>query len=114
MDHTQYTTKWSRTQARNAFNHGRSWSDSGYEETGTLQSGELVPALPSRTISNELKRGTPPRTGSRGRAPGYSAKRGDAVYKENRKNSHKPHRIDKCTSFVQWVVTQVRTEKVVY
>ena len=63
------------------------------------------------TISNELKRGTPPRTGSRGRAPGYSAKRGDAVYKENRKNSHKPHRIDKCTSFVQWVVTQVRTEK---
>ena len=36
---------------------------------------------------------------------------GTAVYKENRKNSHKPHRIDKCTSFVQWVVTQVRTEK---
>lgn len=33
------------------------------------------------------------------------------MYKENRKNSHKPHRIDKCTSFVQWVVTQVRTEK---
>ena len=53
------------------------------------------------TISNELKRGTPPRTGSRGRAPGYSAKRGDAVYKENRKNSHKPHRIDKCTSFAK-------------
>ena len=25
--------------------------------------------------------------------------------------SHKPHRIDKCTSFVQWVVTQVRKEK---
>ena len=49
------------------------------------------------TISNELKRGTPPRTGSRGRAPGYSAKRGDAVYKENRKNS-KPGRPEKVDS----------------
>lgn len=45
------------------------------------------------TISNELKRGTPPRKGDRGRTPGYSAKRGNAVHKANRKNSHKPHRI---------------------
>ena len=31
------------------------------------------------TIGNELRRGTPPRKSSKGRAPGYSAKHGEAV-----------------------------------
>lgn len=63
------------------------------------------------TVSNELKRGTPPRKGNCGRAPGYSAKRGNAVYQANRKNSHKPHRIRKCYRFTQWVTAQMRQEK---
>lgn len=63
------------------------------------------------TVSHELKRGTRPRTGQRGRIPGYSAKRGASVYKAHRANSHKPHRIQQCTAFVQWFVTQVRREK---
>ena len=33
------------------------------------------------TIGNELRRGTPPRKSSKGRAPGYSAKHGEAVYR---------------------------------
>ena len=112
MDHTQYTTNGAERKPGTHLT---------MEDRGAIQAmkklghsnraiARYLHCAPS-TISNELKRGTPPRTGSRGRAPGYSAKRGDAVYKENRKNSHKPHRIDKCTSFVQWVVTQVRTEK---
>lgn len=49
------------------------------------------------TISNELKRGTPPRKSNKGRAPGYSAKRGEAVYRANRTYSKKPHKIAQCT-----------------
>ena len=112
MDHTQYTTNGAERKPgthltmedRGAI---QAMKKLGYSNRAIARYLHCAPS----TISNELKRGTPPRTGSRGRAPGYSAKRGDAVYKENRKNSHKPHRIDKCTSFVQWVVTQVRTEK---
>jgi len=33
------------------------------------------------TVANELRRGTPPRKSSKGRKPGYSARRGEAVYK---------------------------------
>ena len=32
------------------------------------------------TIGNELRRGTPPRKSSEGRAPGYSARHGEALY----------------------------------
>ena len=33
------------------------------------------------TVGNELKRGIPPRKSSKGRKPGYSARRGEAAYK---------------------------------
>lgn len=36
------------------------------------------------TVANELRRGTPPRKSYKGRKPGYSAKRGEAVYRSNR------------------------------
>lgn len=60
------------------------------------------------TVSNELKRGTPTKKSGRGRTPGYSAKRGKAVYQANRKNSRKPHKINRCQKFVRWVLTQMR------
>lgn len=60
------------------------------------------------TVLNELRRGTPPRKSNKGRAPGYSAKRGQAVYKANRGHCHKPHKVDKCPAFIDWVVQQVR------
>lgn len=41
------------------------------------------------TVGNELKRGTPPRKSSKGRKPGYSARRGEAAYKANRKRFRK-------------------------
>ena len=62
------------------------------------------------TISNELKRGTPPRKSNKGRAPGYSAKRGEAVYRANRTYSKKPHKIAQCSSFINWLTDKVRTE----
>ena len=101
MDHTQYTTNGAERKPgthltiedRGAI---QAMKKLGYSNRAIARYLHCAPS----TISNELKRGTPPRTGSRGRAPGYGAKRGDAVYKENRKNSHKPHRIDKCTSLI--------------
>lgn len=63
------------------------------------------------TVGNELQRGTPPRKSNKGRAPGYSAKRGEAVYRSNRLRSRKPHKLLSCGRFVSWVVTQVREHK---
>jgi len=60
------------------------------------------------TVGNELRRGTPPRQSSKGRAPGYSAKRGHAVYSANRTRSHKPHKLNCCGVFAVWVDKQVR------
>ena len=50
------------------------------------------------TVGNELKRGTPPRKSSKGRKPGYSARRGEAAYKANRKRSRKPHRMQRANT----------------
>ena len=63
------------------------------------------------TIGNELRRGTPPRKSNRGRAPSYSAKYGEAVYRFNRLHSRKPHKLLSCAAFVSWVTAQVREHK---
>ena len=63
------------------------------------------------TVANELRRGTPPRKSNKGRKPGYSARRGEAAYKANRKRSRKPHRICHCTRFIRWIMEQVKEHK---
>ncbi|EJW90977.1 Transposase, IS30 family, partial [gut metagenome] len=63
------------------------------------------------TVTNELRRGTPPRKSNKGRKPGYSAKRGEAVYKANRKHSRRSHRISHCPGFLCWVVQQFKEHK---
>ncbi|WP_296770657.1 helix-turn-helix domain-containing protein [Selenomonas sp.] len=54
------------------------------------------------TVFYELRRGTPMRKSSRGRAPQYTAKRGHKAYVEHRRNSRKPCKIDSnnCESFI--------------
>lgn len=83
MDHTQYTTNEAERKP------GKHLTT---EDRGAIQAMKrlghsnraIAPYLhcSPTTISNELKRGTPPRAGSRGRVPGYSAKRGDAHTKQ--------------------------------
>lgn len=63
------------------------------------------------TVGNELRRGTPPRKGRKGRIPGYSAKLGQATYLLNRQHCHKTHKINSCKHFIDWVVQQVREHK---
>lgn len=63
------------------------------------------------TVGYELKRGTPPKKNKRGRAPGYSARRGQAVYNQNRRRSRKPHKVEDCKPYVEWVARQVRKHK---
>lgn len=64
------------------------------------------------TVFYELRRGTPEKKGNRGRAPQYTAKRGQKAYEEHRKNSGKPCKIahDNCEPFIQWMVENVRKE----
>ena len=45
------------------------------------------------TIGNELRRGTPSRKSNKGRAPSYSARLGEAVYRVNRLRCRKPHKL---------------------
>ncbi|EJW96756.1 integrase core domain protein, partial [gut metagenome] len=70
----------------------------------------MIGCSPS-TVLNELKRGTPSRKSSKGRTPGYSAKRGEAVYKANRRDCHRRRKVMRCLRFIQWVIRQVREHK---
>lgn len=63
------------------------------------------------TVGNELRRGTPSRKSNRGRAPGYSARLGQAIYRSNRGRCHKPHKVASRTPFVRWVAQQVREHR---
>ena len=71
---------------------------------------KLLNCSPS-TVSNELKRGTPERNGDRGRFPSYKARCGEDTYRANRTHSRRPHKLLKCTAFIDWVITQVREHK---
>ena len=63
------------------------------------------------TVTNELRRGTPTRKSTRGRAPGYSPKLGKAVYEANRAACHRKSKAEQCRNFIRWVVQQVREHK---
>ena len=63
------------------------------------------------TIGNELRRGTAPRKSNRGRLPEYSAKRGQSEYQKNKSRCCRPHKVQVCKRFVEWVAMQVRKHK---
>lgn len=63
------------------------------------------------TVTNELRRGTPPRKGLKGRVPGYSPKLGQAVYQANRSTCRKSLKARTCKRFIEWVVQQMRSHK---
>lgn len=62
------------------------------------------------TVGYELRRGTPNYCGH-GRKPGYSAKRGAAVYKENRLRCRRPKTIPRESQFLSWMILQIRNHK---
>ncbi len=65
------------------------------------------------TVYYELRRGTPMRKSSRGRAPQYTAKRGHKAYIEHRRNSRKPCKIDStnCEPFIQWMAEKLKKNR---
>lgn len=63
------------------------------------------------TIGNELRRGTAPRKSNRGRAPEYSATRGQSEYQKNKSRCCRPHKVQTCERFVDWVSKQVRKHR---
>ena len=74
MDHTQYTTNGAERKPGTHLTMEDRGAIQAMKKLGysNREIARYLHCSPS-TISNELKRGTPPRTGSRGRAPGYSA-----------------------------------------
>ena len=112
MDHTQYTTNRAERKPGKHLTREDRGAIEAMKKLG--QSNRAIARYLNcspTTVANELKRGTRPRIGRRGRMPGYSAKRGMIAYQAHRANSHRPHSICKCGAFVQWVLTQVRQEK---
>ena len=112
MDHTQYTANNAERKPGKHLTREDWGAIEAMKKLG--QSNRTIAKYLNcspTTVSNELKRGTRVRTGRRGRTPGYSAKRGMRVYQTHRANSHRPHRICKCSAFIQWVVNKVRQEK---
>lgn len=92
----------------------------GAEERGTIQAlkrlgysnraiAREINCSPS-TVGYELRRGTPVYSG-RGRKPGYSAKRGAAVYKANRNRCRRPKSVPRDSDFLRWMAEQVRDHK---
>ena len=63
------------------------------------------------TVTNELRRGTPARKSNKGKAPGYSPKLGEAVYRANRASCHRHPKAGVCSNFTSWVVRQIRERK---
>ena len=112
MDHTQYSTnKAERKPGKHLTREDRGTIEAMRKLVQSNRAIARYLNCSPTTVSNELKRGMRPRTSRRGRTPVYSAKRGMLVYQTHRANSHKPHRICKCSAFVQWVVNKVRQEK---
>lgn len=59
------------------------------------------------TVGYELQRGTPAYTG-RGRKPGYSARRGEAIYKANRSHCRRPKSLSRNSKFLRWMAEKIQ------
>ena len=83
-----------------------------YKKQGhTLRSiAEVIDCSPS-TIMYELRRGTGQRSGSRGRFPEYSAKRGQAHYEMNRSRCHRKAKALNGIPFVDWIADMIKEKK---
>ena len=77
---------------------------------GTRAIARQIGCAPS-TVTNELRRGTPTRKSNKGKAPGYSPKLGEAVYRANRASCHRHPKSGVCSNFTSWVVRQIREHK---
>ena len=62
------------------------------------------------TVGYELRRGTAQYTG-RGRKPSYSAKRGYAVYRQNRSRCHRSKTVPRSSKFITWMADKVQAHK---
>lgn len=63
------------------------------------------------TVWNELKRGTPPKTGPRGPMPRYKARVGQKAYEEHRSRCHRAYKVSDCQDFVTWMIGHFRKEQ---
>ena len=63
------------------------------------------------TVMYELRRGTPRKTGTRGRTPKYRATLGQKRYESHRKPCRKRPGLSKGGRFLEWLTRQVKRHK---
>lgn len=63
------------------------------------------------TVGNELRRGTPARSGKRGRPKAYSPKLGEATYRRHRRACHRRSKVTTDSRFLSWVIRQVNEKQ---
>ncbi len=112
MDNKEYTTNTEKRKKGQHLDIAERGEIKGLHKQGLSMRAiaESIGCSPS-TIFYELRRGTAPRTGKRGRVPSYSAKRGQKCYEERRKNCHRPSQMTACKDFIIWMVGKVRSEE---
>ena len=100
--------RYERSEARQGYRSGH------YDRNLTTTSGDVTLHMPrlkgvsfEAAIIERYRRWE----SSKGRKPGYSARRGEAAYKANKKRSRKPHRVCHCTRFIRWIMEQVKEHK---
>lgn len=111
MDQLNTTTsEGTRKQGRHLTLDERGMIQALHREGKSLRAIAEAVGCAHTTVWYELRRGTPPKAHAKGRAPMYTAKRGQKAYEEHRGNSRKPRKIDgeECEGFIQWVVKQFR------
>ena len=100
--------RYERSEARQGYRSGH------YDRNLSTTSGDVTLHMPrlkgvsfEAAIIERYRRWE----SSKGRKPGYSARRGEAAYKANKKRSRKPHRVCHCTRFIRWIMEQVKEHK---
>ena len=93
------------------FNHKDAYGRrSGYAYDFQRKIAAYLNCSPS-TITYELRRGTPERTGTRGPAPTDKARLGQQRYEENRQRCRKRPAVLKCSAFLSWLKGRIRERK---
>ena len=100
--------RYERSEARQSYRSGH------YDRNLTTTSGDVtlhMPRLKGVSFETAIIERYRRWESSKGRKPGYSARRGEAAYKANKKRSRKPHRVCHCTRFIRWIMEQVKEHK---
>ena len=111
MDHIHSTTNSAvRQKGRHLTSFDRGQSKALRKAGKSYREIALELNCSPSTICYELKRGTPPRTGRRGRPRSYSPQLGEALYHEHRRNCHRHFKATADNQCIIWAIEKMIRE----